>query len=65
MRYTGMAIAISLGAILGGGPTPYLATWLMAKSGNLSMPRLLLATVAVVALVRLRLLRETSKDAMR
>ena len=62
VRYTGMAIAINLGAILGGGLTPYLATWLMAKSGNLLMPGFLLVTAAVIALVTLRLVRETSKE---
>ena len=64
VRYTGMAIAINLGAILGGGLTPYLATWLMAKSGNLLMPGFLLVTAAVIALVTLRLVRETSKEAL-
>jgi len=64
VRYTGMAIAINLGAILGGGLTPYLATWLMAESGNLLMPGFLLATAAVIALVTLRLVRETSKEAL-
>lgn len=58
VRYTGMAIAINLSAILCGKLIPYLSTWLMAKSGNLLMPGFLLATTPVIALVTLGLVQQ-------
>lgn len=36
----------------------------MAETGNLLTPGFLLATAAVIALVTLRLMRETSKEAL-
>lgn len=64
MHYTGIGNTIEPGAILGRPLTPYFATWLVAKSGNLLMPGFLLATAAAIALVTLRLVRKTSKEAL-
>lgn len=62
LRYTGMAIAINLGAMIGGGLTPYLSTWLLATTGNLLVPGFLLAGAAAIALATLSRLPETAQD---
>lgn len=61
VRYTGMAFSFNIGAILGGGVTPYLATSLIAQTGNLQSPAYLLIGAAVVSLLALLALRETSR----
>jgi MHS family proline/betaine transporter-like MFS transporter len=60
VRYTAMAISINLGAILGGGLTPYIVTSLIADTGNLLLPGYFMAGAAVLALVALTTLRETA-----
>ena len=52
------------GTIVGGGLTPYLATYLISKTDNLLMPGFLLIGAAVLALVTLTTVRESSKDAL-
>ncbi|MFJ4292114.1 MFS transporter [Cupriavidus sp. NPDC089707] len=42
VRYSGMAFSFNLGAILGGGVTPYVATALIGATGNLLSPAYLL-----------------------
>ncbi|NKX50721.1 MHS family MFS transporter, partial [Arthrobacter deserti] len=34
VRYSGASIAYALGAILGGGPAPFLATWLIQQTDS-------------------------------
>jgi MHS family proline/betaine transporter-like MFS transporter len=65
VRYTGMAISINLGAILGGGITPYIVTSLIGSTGNLLIPGFFMAGAAVCALIALTTLRETSQGALR
>ncbi len=65
VRYTGMAFSFNIGAILGGGITPYVATALIGRTGNLLMPGFLLMGGALVALLALSGLRETARDALR
>ncbi|WP_083831011.1 MFS transporter [Herbaspirillum lusitanum] len=62
VRYTGMAFSINIGAILGGGVTPYLATSLMATTGNLKSPAFLLIAAAVLSLLALLTVHETAKE---
>ena len=62
VRYTGMAFSINIGAILGGGVTPYLATSLMASTGNLKSPAFLLIAAEVFSLLALLTVRETSRE---
>jgi len=62
IRYTGMAFSFNIGAILGGGVTPYVATSLIASTGNLKSPALLLIAAAIFSLLALLTVRETSKD---
>ncbi|NIL74866.1 MULTISPECIES: MFS transporter [Rhodococcus] len=64
VRYTGLSFAFNIGTIIGGGLTPYLATWLISKTDNLLMPGFLLIFAAVLALVTLTTVRESSKEAL-
>ena len=49
VRYSGMAFSFNLGAILGGGVTPYVATALIGATGNLLSPAYLLMGGAAIA----------------
>lgn len=60
VRYTGMAIAINLGAIMGGGIAPYMSSALIETTGNLLMPGFFLAGAAALSLVSLLFLKETA-----
>ena len=62
IRYTGMAFSFNIGAILGGGVTPYVATSLIASTGNLKSPAMLLIAAAIFSLLALLTVRETSRD---
>ena len=56
-----MAISINLGAILGGGITPYVVTSIITKTGNLLVPGYFMVGAAVCALLAILTLRETAK----
>lgn len=60
VRYTAMAISINVGAILGGGITPYIVTSIIARTGNLLTPGFFMAGAALCALLSLLALRETA-----
>lgn len=64
VRYTGLSFAFNIGTIIGGGLTPYLATYLISKTDNLLMPGFLLIGAAVLALITLTTVRESSKEAL-
>ncbi|MFB7761389.1 MFS transporter [Streptomyces xiamenensis] len=61
VRYTGLSFSFNIGTIIGGGLTPYLATWLIATTGNLLAPGFLLMGAAAMALLTLRTVPESSK----
>lgn len=60
VRYTGMAISINLGAILGGGITPYIVTSIIGATGNLLTPGYFMVGAACCSLISLLMLRETA-----
>lgn len=60
VRYTGMAIAVNLGAIMGGGLAPWLSSLLIGTTGNLLMPGFFLAGAAALSLLSLLFLKETA-----
>ena len=62
VRYSGMALSINIGAILGGGITPYLVTALIEKTGWLFMPGIFMACAAVPGLWVLLRMRDTHKE---
>jgi MHS family proline/betaine transporter-like MFS transporter len=61
VRYTAMAISINLGAILGGGVTPYLVTSIIGATGNLLVPGYFMAGAALLALLAILTLNETAR----
>lgn len=61
VRYTGLSFAFNIGTIIGGGLTPYLATWLISRTDNLLAPGFLLMIAVVAALFTLRTVRESSR----
>lgn len=64
VRYTGMAFSFNIGAILGGGLTPYVATALIGSTGNLLSPAYLLMGGAAVSLLALLGVKETARQAL-
>ena len=50
VRHTGVAFGHSVGAVLGGGAGPYVATWLISKTDNNLMPAFLLVTFGLIGL---------------
>ncbi|MFK3795678.1 MFS transporter [Pseudomonas sp. NPDC088444] len=65
VRYTAMAISINVGAILGGGLTPYIVTSLIGSTSNLLWPGYFMGGAALLALIALTTLRDTSKGDLR
>ncbi len=64
VRYTGLSFSFNIGTILGGGLSPYLATWLIDGTGNLLAPGFLLMVAVVIALLTLRTVQESSREAL-
>lgn len=50
-RCTGVATGRNLGVIVAGGTAPFLAVWLIERTGNLPAPAFFVMAVAVVGLV--------------
>lgn len=65
VRHTGVAFGHSVGAVLGGGAGPYVATWLIDKTDNNLMPAFLLVAFGVIglAVVGLTVRLNTNTDA--
>ncbi|MBN9790657.1 MFS transporter [Pseudonocardia sp. TMWB2A] len=61
VRYTGLSLAFNGGTIIGGGLTPFLATWLTSVTGDPLAPGYLLMVATVVALLTLLTVRETAR----
>ncbi len=51
IRHTGVAVGHSVGAVIGGGAGPYLATWLIDATGNTYMPAFILIVAGLLGLV--------------
>lgn len=60
VRYTASAITYNVSYALFGGTAPFVATWLIAATGNPMAPAIYLTVVAVGALVSIWLMRETA-----
>lgn len=61
VRYTGMALGYNIGASLFGGTAPFLATWLIARTGNPLSPAFLLIATAVVTILTIATMRESAR----
>lgn len=65
VRYSGFAVSFNLSNALFGGTAPFVATWLIAQTGNVLAPAYYLAGAAVVSAIAVFLARETSRDPLR
>ncbi|SNS29640.1 MFS transporter, MHS family, proline/betaine transporter [Geodermatophilus pulveris] len=61
-RYTGVAMGWNLGVIVAGGTAPYLAVWLIERTGNELAPSFFVVVVALVGLAALFSVRRGSLD---
>jgi MHS family proline/betaine transporter-like MFS transporter len=51
IRHTGVAFGHSVGAVIGGGAGPYLATWLIDLTGNTFIPAFVLVIAGLIGLL--------------
>jgi len=51
IRHTGVAFGHSMGAVLGGGAGPYLATWLIARTDNIMVPAYMMIIAGVIGIL--------------
>lgn len=59
VRYSGTSIAYALGAILGGGPAPFIATWLIQSTGSSMSVALYLLLAGAISLVATLAIRKS------
>lgn len=64
VRYTAAASTYNLAYTLFGGTAPFIATWLIAQTGNSLAPAFYLLAVSILALVTASRLPETSKRSL-
>jgi MFS transporter, MHS family, proline/betaine transporter len=62
VRHTGVAVGHSVGAVIGGGAGPYLATWLIDTTGNTYMPAFILVAAGLLGLVLVTLAVRSNGD---
>ena len=60
VRYTGFSIGYNICVAAFGGTTPYVVTWLTAKTGNTVAPAYYVVVAAVVSLVTILTLSEAA-----
>ncbi|MFE5838776.1 MFS transporter [Arthrobacter sp. NPDC056493] len=60
-RYSGFALALGIISAFFGGPTPYIATWLVSVTGSGYAPAWLLIASAVPSLIACFFMKETAK----
>jgi MHS family proline/betaine transporter-like MFS transporter len=60
VRHTGVAFGHSVGAVLGGGAGPYLATWLIGATGNTFVPAFMMIAAGLLGLVVLTSVRRNT-----
>lgn len=62
VRTSGFALAYSLAAAIFGGSTPFVATWLIAETGNRAIPGAWISLVALLGLVATLALKPHADD---
>lgn len=60
VRYSGVSLGYNVATILGGATSPYIATWLLDRTGNYLAPAYFVMAAAAVGLVGLLTIRETA-----
>jgi MHS family proline/betaine transporter-like MFS transporter len=58
VRYTGMAIGYNVGTVLAGGTAPYIAAYLVHRTGNLLSPAFFVMAVSVIGVGALLTVRK-------
>lgn len=58
VRYTGMAIGYNIGTVLAGGTAPYIATFLVQRTGNLLSPAFFVILVCLIGIGSLLTVRK-------
>ncbi|WP_206440563.1 MFS transporter [Streptomyces scabichelini] len=58
VRYTGMAIGYNVGTVLAGGTAPYIATFLVQRTGNLLSPAFFVMAVCLIGIGALATVRK-------
>ncbi|MFF0814051.1 MFS transporter [Rhodococcus sp. NPDC003318] len=51
VRFTGVAMGWNLGVVIAGGTAPFIAVWLVERTGNVQSPALFVIAVAIVGLL--------------
>jgi MFS family permease len=59
VRYSGASIAYALGAVLGGGPAPFLATWLIQQTNSALSVGLYMLVAGLISLVATLAIRKS------
>jgi MHS family proline/betaine transporter-like MFS transporter len=62
VRHTGVAFGHSVGAVIGGGAGPYLATWLIDLTGNTFVPAFILVAAGALGLLVVGLTVRANSD---
>jgi len=64
VRYSGVGIAFNVAGVLVGGSAPYIATWLIQRTGDNSSPAWFLMGVSAITLLTLLTVPETARRKM-
>jgi len=65
MRYTGLSVSLNIPVTLLGGTAPFLATYFVAKTGNLLSPSWIVIGAAILTLLSVLAYRETLRTGLR
>lgn len=65
VRYTGLSLGINVANVIAGGTAPLLAELLIARTGNIAAPALLLIGAAVIGLISTLSLKETARQPLK
>jgi len=57
IRHTGVSFGHSVGAVIGGGSGPYMATWLISATGNQTAPAFILSAAGILGVIVLLTVR--------
>ncbi|WP_459615796.1 MFS transporter [Bordetella sp. 2513F-2] len=65
LRYTGLSVSLNIPVTLLGGTAPFLATYFVARTGNLLSPSWIVIGAAILTLLAVLAYRETLKTGLR
>lgn len=63
VRFTGVAMGWNLGVVIAGGTAPFVAVWLVEKTGNVLSPAVFVIVAAVIGLISVAGMARRSKVA--